>query len=533
MIDIYPNNKQKCCGCTACVQSCPQKCISMTQDEEGFKYPVVDLSLCITCNKCNSVCPVEYADFEPQTPENFVHTVFGIKNKDENIRYNSSSGGAFSAFATWILEQNGVVFGCSLNAKNQAVGEEIDSVENLSFLQKSKYVQSDINGIYRRIVSRLKEGRKVLFVGTPCQAAGLSSFMKKSNDNLFICDFICHGVPSQKILDDYLQFLQEKYHSKVIDFSFRNKDKGWHSSGLQLGTFIKFENGSTKRFFPAFKDKYMNGFLGDLFLRPICYECPFKKSSHSYSDITFADFWGISKIDPEFDDKKGVSLVITNTVKGSELFNNSSNHFTYKSYPYDIALKKNPTIVHSATPNKKRGNFFSLYCDKGFSSAKKYLGGFSWARNKIFHILKGIFKKYTSLFQFAKFCLVGLSNTILSYLLNLFVLFLLSNAHFEKDYIIANTIAFITSVLWSFYWNNRFVFKLGNGQERNIGKTLLKTYLCYGFSGFILNNVLSTIWIYQFHISKIYAPLFNLPFSIPINFLLNKLWAYKSRPTKE
>lgn len=133
-----------------------------------------------------------------------------------------------------------------------------------------------------------------------------------------------------------------------------------------------------------------------------------------------------------------------------------------------------------------------------------------------------------SLIQFIKFGFIGITNTIVSYVLNILVLFAMAPFHVFWDYIVGNTIAFLLSVLWSFYWNNRFVFTVEEGKKRSIGKTLLKTYISYGFTGIILNNILSWIWITFLGISKYIAPLINLIISVPLNFIINKMWAFKS-----
>lgn len=135
--------------------------------------------------------------------------------------------------------------------------------------------------------------------------------------------------------------------------------------------------------------------------------------------------------------------------------------------------------------------------------------------------------------QFVKFGIVGVSNTVVSYVINILVLFALADYGLLWDYVAANIVAFVLSVLWSFYWNNRFVFTVGEGQQRNIGKALLKTYISYSFTGIILNNILSFIWINVFGISKLIAPLINLIVSVPLNFIINKLWAFKTEESEK
>ena len=360
----------------------------MVVDDEGFSYPLVDKGRCIKCGQCELRCPV-LAEKKNNNSNNAIKPrSYGLKNKNDAERRDSSSGGAFTVFANEIFRQNGVVYGCTLDERQQAKHIRIDKKADLKKLRKSKYVQSNIEGIYSLVKKDLNHNRRVLFVGTPCQAAGLCSFLGKIPDNLLIIDFICHGVPSQKILDLYIASLEERQNSRVRKFYFRNKDKGWHQSGLQMGTSIVYENGKAERKAPAFSDAYMNGFLGDLYLRPSCYECAFKKVPKYYSDITIADFWGIGKIDKEFDDKKGTSLVIVNSRKGYNLFNSIKEQAITKQYNFELSVRKNPPLTHSVTVNPDRQRFYDTLHREGFEKArKKYLTAHRWVWHKISHML--------------------------------------------------------------------------------------------------------------------------------------------------
>lgn len=226
-----------CCGCSACFQICPQKCITMEPDEEGFLYPHFHKENCTNCNLCTTICPIlrkqDLYKNSNRTPK-----AIGGWHKNEEIRHNSSSGGAFSLFAIHILNQGGIVYGAALDEKLQTKHIGIESIEELNKLRGSKYVQSNINGVYTEIRKNLQQGRPVLFTGTPCQAAGLNSFLSKDYDNLYIMDFICHGVPSPKVFQDYVKYLSDKYKNIVTDFKFRMKDKPWSPTGMQMGTGI-------------------------------------------------------------------------------------------------------------------------------------------------------------------------------------------------------------------------------------------------------------------------------------------------------
>ena len=555
MINIVDEKWQECCGCSACEQICPQDCIQMQEDKEGFLYPIVDREKCVECNLCEKVCPILQKEKYYREGE-IVKEAIGGWHKDEEVRKKSSSGGAFTLFAVYILEQKGIVYGCALNEQNQAVHISIQSKDELDKLRGSKYIQSDINGVYIDIKKQLEDGRKVLFVGTPCQAAGLHSFlMGREWDNLYVCDFICHGVPSPKVFRSYIELLREKYDTKIVSFKFRHKDVERVSSTMQMGTKIEFEKYGVKYFSPAYKDVFMSGFSTDLYLRPSCYECEFKVLPKYYSDITIADFWGVKKVDIELDDGKGTSLLFLNSEKGEVLFDKVKNNFYFKKCQFEKAISRNKSLTKSASLSRNREQFFEDYLALPFEKVtQKHMNVFKWGVHKVMYlsgiilenivkrIMKPIFKLFcidwseeylTTFIQFIKFALVGMSNFAVSYTINASVLFLLSGFGWMFDYVIANISGFVLSVLWSFTLNNRFVFTLKKGEQRSKGKTLLKTYMAYAFTGIVVNNALSTIWIHVLGISKFMAPFLNLPVSVPINFVMNKLWAYRVRNKKK
>lgn len=564
MIQILPDKKQECCGCSACSQICPQKCISIVEDREGFVYPEIDADRCIKCNLCEKVCPIiRKQDFYVPDKEKSPKAIGGW-HKNETVRSESSSGGAFTLFAESILKQGGIVYGCTLSEDMRAKHISVEHIEDLIKLKGSKYVQSDIGNVYKEIKENIADNRKVLFVGAPCQCAGLHSFLKVSGtsdismeqyNNLYTCDFICHGVPSPKVFRSYINFLEEKYQDKVVSFRFRNKDKGWSSTGLQMGTYIGFLNTGYKRLSPAFRDAYMNGFLDDVYLRPSCYKCEFKSLPKYYSDITIADFWGVKKAAPELNDSKGTSLILLHNEHGQELFDLEKGNFFYKEVDFKSAVRKNKSLFKSAAKNPRRNSFFFEYEHLSFEKVrKKYMSAFTWASHKMMKIawtilenlikfvLKPILKllhldwnddQWEGFLQFVKFAMVGVSNSAVSYTINISMLFLLRHAGLTYDYVIANLTAFTLSVLWSYHWNSRYVFNPDINEKGWRLKTLFKTYISYAVTGIVLNNLLSTIWIQVLGISKFISPLLNLPFSIPTNFFMQKLWAYKERGKRE
>lgn len=519
MIQITELNKTECVGCGACTK-CPQGCISMQEDTEGFLYPVVDASKCIGCGLCDNSCPVKRTD--DSESKSVDYQAFGGYCVDENIRSDSSSGGAFSMLASWILDKQGVVFGCELNKDMKAVHVGISSIDDLHRLRGSKYVQSEIGNTFYEVETLLKQDKYVLFVGTPCQIGGLKGFLNAEYEKLYTCDFICHGVPSPKVFKKYLDDIKANKKSDIVEFRFRNKDTGWNQSGMQQGTLVKFADGGSVRKHPAYKDSYMNGFLSDITLRPSCYECRFKHDFNCVSDITIADFWGVDSVKPQLNDGCGTSLVIVGTQKGQKLFNASREDLgKFEEVDYKAATKKNATVRQSAKKSVLRKSFFKKLDKYSYSRLKRgYLSSFVWVIKKVFDIF---FSK-----QFLKFGLVGITNSAVSYGINVLTLLALKNMNLKFDYVIANFMAFGLSVLWSYNLNSRLVFKLSEGESRETGKTLLKTYASYAFSGIVLNNLLGTLWIQVLGIPKFISPLLNLIITVPTNFILNKFWAYKN-----
>ena len=394
MIEILPDHKTSCCGCRACAQACPVSCITMVEDDEGFLYPSVDKDACIGCGRCERVCPVIHdrtvdVEKDPEPPR----TIGGYHN-DEAVRMDSSSGGAFTLFARHILAQGGVVCGCALDDRQRPAHICVTDESDLTRLRGSKYVQSDTKESFREVKAYLKAGRPVFFVGTPCQVAGLRSFLGKPDDKLLTCDFICHGTPSPKVFRDYVASLESGGHGRVESFRFRNKDRAWSSSGLQMGTKITYADGTVERKAPAFRDAYMNGFLGDLYLRPICYECPFKRLPKYYADITIADFWGVDKVCPELNDGKGTSLVLLHSAHAQEVFEAVKDDFTFRDCDFARSLAKNPPLLKSSEPNPHRARFFGDYRRKGYGSVERtYLTALRWATHRGMKALRAILRK--------------------------------------------------------------------------------------------------------------------------------------------
>ena len=373
MINII--NKKDCCGCNACVQRCPKQCITMHADNEGFLYPVVNTETCIDCGLCEKVCPVINQE-EPQEPIK----VFAAYNKDEKIREQSSSGGIFTLLAEETIKKGGVVFGVKFNEDWMPEFGYTETIEGITPFRGSKYVQAIVGNAYKEAENFLKQGREVLFSGTPCQIAGLKKYLRREYENLLAVDIICHGVPSPKVWDMYLKEtcskllkstpdekiqsvspMGETYKSCIEAVSFRSKITGWKKYSFLLKLNYSTYDGKNTGVFAETLDKnaFMRAFLSDTILRPSCYACPTKQGK-SYSDITIADFWGINTIDPSFDDDKGCGLVFVNTAKGANAYSNLN--LITKEKTFEEGIKYNSAYYQSSHPHPNRAKFFkNLY----------------------------------------------------------------------------------------------------------------------------------------------------------------------------
>ncbi len=309
MIEI--KDKRKCTGCEACAQICPTQAITLERDSEGFLYPKVNIELCINCDKCEVVCPVIHPQKARKPKE-----VLAAYSSDDSLRERSSSGGIFTLLAQQILADGGVVYGARYGANFEVEHIAIESEDELYQLQGSKYSQSRIRDSFSGVARNLRDGRKVLFVGTPCQIAGLKLSLKCDTERLYLVDFICHGVPSPMVWGRYIESVQSQSNIKIDHLTHRDKSSGWRRYSLSIeGT--KGDGAPFKMVELFHKNPYLRGFLGDIYLRPSCYKCPTRNFS-SGSDITIADYWYVEK--RMKDDDKGCSMVLPLTTKGEALF---------------------------------------------------------------------------------------------------------------------------------------------------------------------------------------------------------------------
>lgn len=343
-INILVGNK--CTGCMACANICPQQCISFIQNNEGFGYPRVEEERCIHCNKCNAHCPV----LKMPVIQNDRSFSYAVINKNSAVRLKSSSGGVFSLLAEYVLQRSGIVFGAAFNEKWEVVHTCIKDTRELYKLRGSKYVQSYIGNTYNSVKAFLDAGKEVLFSGTPCQIGGLKAFLQREYSNLITVDLICHGVPSPLVWKKYVEV-----RSKDRDISsifFRSKNLSWERFLLEF----EFQD-SSKYLQPLDRDVYLRGFLANLYLRRSCYECPFK-GINRLSDFTLADFWGIDEILPALNDHKGISLVFCHNLHAKTILNSLNAEVVKYDLSKEQVLKYNSAMIKSSALNTNREKFF-------------------------------------------------------------------------------------------------------------------------------------------------------------------------------
>lgn len=359
------NNKQ-CCGCGACENVCPQSCIEMRRNGEGFLYPTVNVDKCIGCGMCEKSCPVLNTETNPPSIVKAAYAAFTI---DEEVRLESSSGGIFSELAEYVLQNGGVVFGCAMSEDcKKARHIMIEKPKDLKYLRGSKYLQSEIGRTYRETKEMLKRQTLVLYSGTPCQIAGLKAYLGNNTyDNLLTVDVICHGVSPQSVWKNYLCTLENKFSANADTVSFRNKLYGWKNFNLSCS----FKNGSEYHGKVGY-DLFLKGFVSDYYLRESCYNCKFK-GKNIQSNITLGDFWGIDNVLPEINDDKGVSVVLVHSEKGQSAINSILNKIKLFEVSEQNALASNPAYYKSVMPNGVRHAFFRDL-NKKKPVFKKYCG---------------------------------------------------------------------------------------------------------------------------------------------------------------
>lgn len=366
MIEV--NHKENCCGCTACASVCSHNAITMKPDVLGFLYPKVDASRCVNCCLCDKVCAFHEnydISLNISTP-----IAYGARHKDMNEVVSSRSGAAFVAISDYILEKGGVVYGVGYVDHFRVAHKRATTKSQCTEFKGSKYVQSDLTGVFRNVKEDLSKGYTVLFSGTPCQTAGLNAYVgSKLRENLFLADIVCHGVPSPYIWRDYINYLELKHNDKICWVNFRDKNEfGWTA---HIET-VKFNRN------PDFKianSLYTFLFYEHIMFRDSCASCKYTNLSRP-SDVTFADFWGWKKTDANVNaDDKGLSLVLCNTKKGLSLFDSIKEKMFI--FPVDLDKAMQPNLEHPSIEHPLRKVFEDDYARKGFKYVIKKYGNFT------------------------------------------------------------------------------------------------------------------------------------------------------------
>ena len=368
MISI--KDMSQCTGCTACVTSCPVQCIVMRRDRDGFDYPIANPDLCIGCGRCESVCPVI-------NPKALSCPSVSYAVRIPEYVSGSSSGGVFAFLAGKVVEDGGVVFGAALNDDMTVGHMEAETFCQIQRMRGAKYVQSDLYSVLEDVKSYLEEGRRVLFTGTPCQVAGLNSFLGRSYDNLLTVDVACHGVPSPGLWKRYTEVLAGKCGGSLRDVCFRDKSKSW----MHYSLTCKGPERSVS--VPYMDDPYLALFVQGITLRPSCYSCP-AKEGRSGSDLTLADLWNVKQVIKELDDDRGVSLVSANTEKGLSAMEGAD----LREVPYAAAVAGNGGFISSKQMPPEREKFFQgLPCASDLLS---YMKGYVVRRPLPLRIYRGV-----------------------------------------------------------------------------------------------------------------------------------------------
>ena len=356
---------KECCGCAACVDVCPKDAISMREDQETFRYPVVDHDKCVNCGLCEKVCPLNFSDFQSC---NSVDSYVG-KYKSEKVVYNSSSGGAFTALYQTLIRAGYVVYGAQYFDHLKVAHGRAETEQACEKFRKSKYVQSDTEGCFQSVEHDLREGKSVCFSGVSCQCAALISYLdtrKVNRDNLVTVNTLCHGVPSQSIFDRYIEEEEKKEAARMLLFQFRNKEADRDKVDSRTAS-VKFSNGH-RYIRTRGNDSFLRGYYFRLFYRPSCAVCHFARKER-LTDITIADAWGIEKIKPEYKAGEGLSLILFNTEKSQEYLNSVESLMDLEKIPPAWALTSQDVFSTPTVMHKNRDKFFELWQKKSFRKA--------------------------------------------------------------------------------------------------------------------------------------------------------------------
>lgn len=378
---------QECAICGACINACPVDAISLDKVHLDFRYPQINEDICIHCSQCEKACPILGNKGKPG--EGYP-VAFAAKSENDPMRMRSSSGGVFYELADQMLRDGGYVCGAVFDDEFHVKHILSNAKEDMLRMMGSKYAQSDVGYCYREVKDVLEKGCKVLFSGCPCQVAGLRTFLGKEYPNLVLVELICHGIPSDHMLQTYIGMQERKYGARLTRMEFRNKKKGWHNSSVRM------EFGHHRTYSkPEAADAYMNGFLGSVTLKPTCYQCHFRNFTAG-SDIILGDFWG-AEVELPVDDNKGISAILVNSGKGMDVLDRCN--LTLTPANVETVIKYNRNLLCSAAPSPQRSSFYASADTNGLEEAiRRYLEESTiqklkrqsrYALRCIWHIIRG------------------------------------------------------------------------------------------------------------------------------------------------
>lgn len=384
------NVSDNCIGCSACIHTCAHGAIYIKMNEEGFYVTEIDVSKCVNCGLCKSVCPM--LNNEIYDKSEFIDA-YAAYSKSNDLRMNSTSGGIFTSVAEGFINKcEGVVFGVWLNQKKEAVHIRVENCEELHKLRGSKYIQSKVGNTFIEVKDLLTEGRYVLFSGTPCQIEGLRRFLRKDYEKLFTIDLICHGVPSPGMFKDYIAFLEKRYNN-ILEYKFRQKNV--NKTGQSYDTRIVYNKNNKHRIkmLCGDDDIYTINFLGNALQNRSCFECKFA-SLKRCSDLTLGDYWGVEEGHEELSDINGVSLVLVNTQKGEFLLDIAKDLMYLTKTTKEKILKKNLQLKNPPQMSPRRSLIYKNYKTNKFGY--KFYYRYFMGRKMLVYLLKRKVRKVIS-----------------------------------------------------------------------------------------------------------------------------------------
>ena len=370
-------SKDKCCGCGACMNVCQRHAISMQEDEYVFLYPQIDECLCIGCGKCKQVCA-----FQDRKTANHVMRTYVAAAKDKDVIVRSASGGIFATLANEWVDNGGTVYGAAFNSKWGVHHIPAVNREDIFKLQGSKYTQSSTGYAFQEVKQLLQEGKKVLYSGTPCQIAGLYGYLGSRDEGLVTIDIVCHGVPSNRMFQEYLELIEERKGGRVLEFTFRDKGIGWAKNGK-----VKLDFGEKKANITIWESAspYLFYFSNSWICRESCYHCPYA-CGHRPADLTLGDYWGIERAHPEylgkggFSESKGISLILVNTEKGQGFLEQNKISMELRKSEFSKASRENLQLRQPSREGK-RNEILALYLKGGWKALdERFSKNIGWRR---------------------------------------------------------------------------------------------------------------------------------------------------------